>query len=894
MTISNPFFRRLRSMDLLSMNEQNSSPRKGELMTCPNCGNPMDISGMRPFAKAVCNICRQATRVHMQLGVYRILDCVGRGGMSEIFRAEDTILGRIVALKILNENYSRQKDRVEKFEQEAQIMAKVQHEHIVKVYTVGRAFDHVFIAMELVNGRDLETLMKLRGEPIPEPEALEISIQSVDGLMAADAAGLVHRDVKPANILLDTSGKCKIVDFGLSLLQTEKEESNEIWVTPYYASPEALRREFEDSRSDMYALGVTMFQMLTGKTPFETVPGSVHALLDIKKKLPSIRNTAPELSPMTRRIVDKLMHYDKEKRYQSYTELKEDLVRAHALLGTGGEDWKVRRSSLVRKYKRNRARMIAAYCVAGIVMGGGISFWAMREPKVSQEEVHVLPAKDTEAPVVHMMSGEDIGKAYLRAQETLKSGYLEDARRQFEVLLDEQRCPLTTASWAGLNAAYACWILGDEHRGRFLMQRIVDRISKENPADSVGSAVDVMGLMKVLLVSSQDGAEMRKMIQDDNIRSYAFVGMGLKAWQEGDVEKTADFFGRLKILAASEENVPAGQGVSARSWKVLLTSYLQDLSSLEYLMSMPDKTLELAKSKLVAIQSPPVQQSPGSTYKRIIASLLRKQEANIKDLSGRVNQENRSQSAGKEEDRKEKKDTAQGQSPSHSDQAMNEQARKDEPLRRSQDGKRQKEENLLGQQQHRNEQVETARKSIRNVEVLMKDTWKFGSAVNSLHEIEALAGEDDALKGKLKSYLEMASLADEFLNQTMEQALLLPPAKKQIVFKDGEKALLMGFDRNMNLAVIKGASGRTTRPVYELGVATIIKLHRFCATLAGMKQDVVRKRHRDAFVFMFLAGEREQAMSGMEKWLLSNSDITLEFMDSWQGWMLSMDEEGKK
>ncbi len=871
------------------MNDDSTTTSPNELMVCPHCGARMDITGMRPFSKAVCPACGEGTRVHMQLGVYRILDCIGRGGMSEIFRAEDTILGRVIALKILNEAYSSQKDRVEKFEQEAQVMAKVQHEHIVKVYTVGRAFGHVFIAMELVNGRDLETLMKLRGAPIPEPEALAIALQSVEGLMAADSAGLVHRDIKPANILLDTSGKCKIVDFGLSLLQSEKDDSAEIWVTPYYASPEALRREFEDARSDMYALGVTLYQMLSGKTPFETIPSSVHALLELKKKIPSIRRIAPELSPMTRRIVDKLMRFDKAKRYQSYVELRADLEKARELLISEEGDWQVKRSSLIRRYRRNRVRMVAASCVGGILAVGGLVFWVTRPPAPVPVDRPVMIKPADAAPVIRSMSGEAIGKAYLKAEDAFKSGYLDDARRQFEALLNEQRSPLATSAWSALNAAMACWIMGDETQGRFLMQKMVNEVaSSEESAEAKGSAVDVAQLMKILLSSAPNEGD-KLFGEDGPLREYWLVGSGLKFWQDGDARQAAAIFALLQQMAASSAPDSSDQGVPVRTWKNLLSAYIQDVAAIEQLSALPNTTLAQARTRLTALENPPGQQSPGSAYKRVIASLVRQQEAHIQDLIGRAASDESSSSQdtlamkdGQEDISQQKPDDQ----PQVDEQERLENERRQAEIRRARDEERRLEEERRNSLQRNREVVQTV---IREACDLMVSTWQFNYAQDALRNVKDNVSGDDALNAEVQAYLEMASLANDFVDKTMAQTLRLPFSKRTVILSDGTKGRLQNYDKAREIITIEVSSRNVSRSLHELGINSLIALHRACSSLPGMKPGEVLLRNRDALVFMFLAGDRSGATATMEKWLLSNPEATLKFRDQWQGWMMALD-----
>ncbi len=175
------------------------------------------------------------------MGPYRITGKLGKGGMSVVFRAEDAVLGREVALKVLNDTYAGDALRCERFEREARIMARVSHENLVQLYAVGRDQGLFYIAMELVEGNGLDALIAAE-ERVPEDRVLRLTLDIVRGLDAAWNAGLMHRDIKPANVLLSPDGAAKIVDFGLSLLHSESDMEREIWVTPYYAAPETLLR----------------------------------------------------------------------------------------------------------------------------------------------------------------------------------------------------------------------------------------------------------------------------------------------------------------------------------------------------------------------------------------------------------------------------------------------------------------------------------------------------------------------------------------------------------------------------------------------------------------------------------------------------------------------------
>ena len=181
--------------------------------------------------------------------------------------------------------------------------------------------------MELVEGNGLDALIAAE-ERVPEDRVLRLTLDIVRGLDAAWNAGLMHRDIKPANVLLSPDGAAKIVDFGLSLLHSESDMEREIWVTPYYAAPETLLRGEEDFRTDMYALGATMYHLLAGAPPRVDASQSSDILLENKKNLPRLEQVVNDVSPMTCFIVDRLMAFDREDRFSSYPELMDAVAQA--------------------------------------------------------------------------------------------------------------------------------------------------------------------------------------------------------------------------------------------------------------------------------------------------------------------------------------------------------------------------------------------------------------------------------------------------------------------------------------------------------------------------------------------------------------------------------------
>ena len=193
----------------------------------------MDISQLGFFARLQCPNCGRKARVHTLLANFRIDSVLGRGGMSVVFSAQDLVLGRELAIKVLNDNYRDQPERIARFENECMLMAKVRHENVVSVYSASWARGQFYIAMEKV-----ELIVDEHKCLLPD-EALDVILQVAMGLRAAHAAGVLHRDMKPGNIIITPEGQAKVLDFGLSQDDCGDSEQEEIiWATPVYVPPE--------------------------------------------------------------------------------------------------------------------------------------------------------------------------------------------------------------------------------------------------------------------------------------------------------------------------------------------------------------------------------------------------------------------------------------------------------------------------------------------------------------------------------------------------------------------------------------------------------------------------------------------------------------------------------
>ena len=304
------------------------------IQTCPDCGTLIDVSEQEPLSAVLCPTCGTPSVVATQIDHFELVDVLGHGGMGVVYRAHDTSLDRTVALKLLRKSEGASEEQIAQLANEAAITASITHPNVVKVFTTGMDRGRFYIAMELVDHGTLDQLIGLQGR-VAEAQVLEVGIQIAQGLRAAQQAGLIHRDVKPGNILFADARTAKIVDFGLAILMVDEEKvRGEVWGTPYYVAPEKLDNKPEDFRSDIYSLGGTLFHALAGRPPFEAENASLVALKHLKSQAVSLQAFAPWVSGSTAFVINRTLNKDPEQRYQSYEELIEHLEYARTELQT--------------------------------------------------------------------------------------------------------------------------------------------------------------------------------------------------------------------------------------------------------------------------------------------------------------------------------------------------------------------------------------------------------------------------------------------------------------------------------------------------------------------------------------------------------------------------------
>lgn len=260
----------------------------------------------------------------MLKGRYEIIDEIGRGGMAVVYRIMDHALHKQAALKMIKDSLQQDEGYLKRFIREAQAAAKLSHPNIVDVYDVDQDCGHWFIVMELIEGMTLKQYIQSRGR-LNSTECIGISMQAADALYTAHRAGIIHRDIKPDNIIITTNGNVKISDFGIARMQSSDTMTVDACGSVYYSSPEQVRGGYSDQRTDIYSLGVTMYEMCTGKLPFVGNSVVEVAMHHMEGNVIAPKDMYGDISSRLNLIILKAMNRRMDDRYQSMGELLRDL-----------------------------------------------------------------------------------------------------------------------------------------------------------------------------------------------------------------------------------------------------------------------------------------------------------------------------------------------------------------------------------------------------------------------------------------------------------------------------------------------------------------------------------------------------------------------------------------
>src|SRR5688500_2926615 len=260
---------------------------------------------------------------------YRLDEKIGSGGMSSVYRAFDPTLERWVAIKLMHRDISHDPDQLERFRREARAVARLNHPHVVTVIDYGQDDDHPYIVFEYVEGENLKDRIRRQGR-LPVDEAVAYAIEIGRALQCAHSNKLVHRDVKPQNVLIDAEGRAKVTDFGIarSLESEGLTATGRVLGTTDYVAPEQALGEETTGQSDLYSLGICLFEMLTGDVPFKAESQVAVAMKHVKDPLPDIRMRRPEMSAALASVVETACAKETDNRYSDASEMVHELEQA--------------------------------------------------------------------------------------------------------------------------------------------------------------------------------------------------------------------------------------------------------------------------------------------------------------------------------------------------------------------------------------------------------------------------------------------------------------------------------------------------------------------------------------------------------------------------------------
>lgn len=437
------------------------------LHTCPKCGALLDVSEQEPFAEVNCPSCDTSMHVRTRFDHYELLEFIASGGMGTVYRARDLNLNRILALKLLRKEFSADAEYIEKLETEAKITASVTHPNVVEVFSFGCDQGVYYIAMELVDKGSLDDLMNLQ-QRIAEAQVLEIGSQVAQGLRAAYQAGLIHRDVKPGNILFADAHTAKIVDFGLAMpLEQAQEGEADIWGTPYYVAPEKLNHEPEDFRSDIYSLGGTLFHALAGRPPFEAENASLVALKHLKSQVVSLQAFAPDISSPTAYVINRTLAKNPDDRYQSYDELIEHLEYARSqLLENAGSARQPKTRVVMEDEKQQNVMGYIMMGMLAFTLVMGLILYFFRDSILSRNtSVEELARQQMERSA---SSGD---QALAAARKEIVKGNFDEAFKMLKPLETRQGVPEPLRTWIALHECIGKLLAGEFWSERAFMTR---------------------------------------------------------------------------------------------------------------------------------------------------------------------------------------------------------------------------------------------------------------------------------------------------------------------------------------------------------------------------------------------------------------------------------------
>ena len=525
------------------------------IQPCPSCGTPIDVGQAEPLARVACPQCGEKVRVERAFDNFVIVETLGVGGMGSVYKARDTRLDRFVALKLLRKELSANPAEAARLEQEARVTAAVNHPNVVQLYSSGSAHGQIYLVMELVNHGSLEDLMAQQPK-VPERQVLETGIQVVRGLQAAHEKGLVHRDVKPANILFADARTAKIGDFGLAVAAGQQGEAQkEIWGTPYYVAPERLNNAPEDFRSDIYSLGATLFHALAGRPPMEGETTSAAELRQLKSHPPDLRRVAPEVSRETARIVNRMLAPNPAHRFATYAHLVDQLTRAHRALQAA--DGKTGVS--------NSKRWTIAAAAAGVIAVAGGTYYFLQARKTQETTApQATPAAVAAAPDPALI------KRYADARRQLIDGRYDAAATAFAKLGADAKSQQPLLNWVRLHRGLTALLQGKITPAREAFQEVERAGNFSDAKNDAELAQFFTNTARILAAPGPARASVTTDLDPKGPPAFALLLFAIKNWQLGEFAEAVPLFEKFLTVA------PGGELTWVNDYKPLAQKFLAD------------------------------------------------------------------------------------------------------------------------------------------------------------------------------------------------------------------------------------------------------------------------------------------------------------------------------
>ncbi len=517
-------------------------------MECPHCQAKLDVSEFSVFEDIECPSCGEFLKVPGKLDEFILIDELGRGAMGCVYLAQDESLGRLVALKVIRREFGADPKMLETVQREAQAMATLNHRNIVQVYRFGRAEGQPYFVMELLRGERLDEMME-GGGPVDEVRVLEIAYDVAQGLEAAERAGLTHGDIKPANILMNDERVAKVVDFGLAKFMDPDAEI-EVWGTPYYIAPEKARKKGEDSRSDQFSLGGTLFHALAGHPPFDGENPTKVVIASLKEDTPVLLDHNPNVTEKTSSVIRRMMDKNPNRRYPTYASLLADLELA--LRAAVAAEEERRAAELAEEEKANKKiPSIVWIILATILMAGAAGgFFALKSYRDQQLALSV----QYEGPK-RQLHEEQLVRAEVRnlkgAASSVKKGDLHDAEQRLAVAKANIPENHSATAWYEFFAAGIYFYAQDTDKAKELLESAAGH--EELVFDGGRIPLEDPRKLAKFALGTYDPAELQKDLNkaEDYFQHLALLAQGYKILLEKgyhpDASRSFQLYSQLHV-----------------------------------------------------------------------------------------------------------------------------------------------------------------------------------------------------------------------------------------------------------------------------------------------------------------------------------------------------------